>query len=101
MMCKAIYSTLQPTYLRVPTETSEWLAIAEDFESLWNFPLCIGAVDGKHVVVESSALSGSDYHHTIHKSKLLNFRGVRAPGKPPGQLRAWAFLKFLSVIMTD
>ena len=62
-VCKAIYSTLQPTYLRVPTETSEWLAIAEDFESLWNFPLCIGAVDGKHVVVESPALSGSDYHN--------------------------------------
>ena len=62
-VCKAIYSTLQLTFLRIPTETSKWLAIAEDFEILWNFPLCIGAVDRKHVVVESPALSGSDYHN--------------------------------------
>ena len=35
-----------------PTTKEEWLHIAELFESQWNFPNCIGALDGKHVVMK-------------------------------------------------
>ncbi|KAL1470314.1 hypothetical protein MTO96_024359 [Rhipicephalus appendiculatus] len=56
--CLALKSVLQPLYLPTPT-TSRWSQIAEDFEELWPFPNCIGAVDGKHVYVVAPKNSGS------------------------------------------
>ena len=35
-----------------PKVTEElWLRTAAEFESLWNIPHCLGAIDGKHVAV--------------------------------------------------
>nr|CAI5864889.1 unnamed protein product [Callosobruchus analis] len=47
--------------LRLPTSTEQWLAISERFEKQWNFPHCIGAIDGKHVVLQAPIGSGSEY----------------------------------------
>jgi len=35
----------------VPSEEN-WKSIAEEFKARWNFPHCIGAIDGKHVVIK-------------------------------------------------
>lgn len=45
----AICDVLQSLYLKCPNEENEWLQIATEFNSLWNFPNCIGAIDGKHI----------------------------------------------------
>jgi len=50
-VCDAIYSVLGPQHLKVPTTQSEWQVIATQFNELWNFPNCIGALDGKHVLI--------------------------------------------------
>ena len=37
----------------------QWKKVARGFEEKWNFPHCIGAIDGKHVVIQAPANSGS------------------------------------------
>lgn len=44
----------------VPSE-ADWRTIAEEYRELWNFPHCVGAVDGKHVVIQFPANSGTLY----------------------------------------
>ena len=43
--CRVIVRTLIGETMPVPTE-AKWRAIAEDFYDLWNFPNCVGAIDG-------------------------------------------------------
>lgn len=37
----------------------EWRSIAVEFEERWNFPLCCGALDGKHIKMKAPPNSGS------------------------------------------
>ena len=45
--CQAIWDALNEEYLRPPTSTEEWKNIANEYMELWNFPHCVGAIDGK------------------------------------------------------
>ena len=45
-VCNAILKNMQSTYLKVPSTTEEWFEIAEKFEERWQYPHCIGAIDG-------------------------------------------------------
>lgn len=46
----------------MPTTQNEWNRIISGFDSIWNFP-AFGAIDGKHVVIECPANSGSNYYN--------------------------------------
>ena len=60
--CIAIWKTLLANnYIKAPKSKEEWLKIAEGFESTWDFPNCIGSIDGKHVVIQAPPRSGSSY----------------------------------------
>ena len=48
-------------FLKMPSSSQEWLAISEAFERRWQFPNCIGAVDGKHVVIMPPPGTSSEY----------------------------------------
>lgn len=88
--CRAIHSVLCDEHLKVrksmnqcthlcicycfsfnsqlPTTRQEWIRIADEFYSKWNFPNCLGALDGKHVVIRCPYRSGSmffNYKHTF------------------------------------
>lgn len=46
-----------------PSTEENWLELARDFNDKWNFPHCIGAVDGKHIEMRAPAHSGSVYYN--------------------------------------
>ena len=48
---------------RLWPSTDEWRSIAGRFEERWNFPLCCGALDGKHVVIKAPVHSGSQFYN--------------------------------------
>ena len=56
--CEAIWNKLPPTELPQLTE-EEWKTKAEEFYSLWHFPNCIGANNGKHTEIQAPHNSGS------------------------------------------
>lgn len=58
--CKLLWDTLCRELMQYPTE-ERWLQIAQDFEDRWNFPNCVGALDGKHCILEKPPKSGSLY----------------------------------------
>lgn len=39
-----------------PPSEDQWLRVASEFEAMWDFPHCIGAVDGVHVHAKVSML---------------------------------------------
>ena len=51
-VCEAIPKKLGPSSLKVPSSEQERLQIAKQFEEKWNFPNCLGAIDGKHITLQ-------------------------------------------------
>ncbi|XP_039764375.1 protein ALP1-like isoform X1 [Pararge aegeria] len=58
--CRVIWNILGRIVLPKPT-TAQWKIIAKDFDEIWNFPNCIGAIDGKHFKIRAPNNSGSMY----------------------------------------
>nr|CAI5846621.1 unnamed protein product [Callosobruchus analis] len=48
---------------QTPTSETEWKKISDDYEKIWNFPHCLGAMDVKHVVIEAPIHSGSEFYN--------------------------------------
>ncbi|XP_043217703.1 protein ANTAGONIST OF LIKE HETEROCHROMATIN PROTEIN 1-like [Amphibalanus amphitrite] len=56
--CRAIWEELGPGLMGLPSP-EQWRQHALDYEEEWQFPNCCGAVDGKHIMVDKPANSGS------------------------------------------
>ena len=52
-----------PIYMKLPQDSDEWKLVAANFEQKWDFPHCLGALDGKHVVMKAPGKSGSLYYN--------------------------------------
>ena len=59
----AIVKGMSQDYLSTPNTEEEWLKIAEIFCQRWQFPNCLGALDGKHVRLCAPPKSGSYYYN--------------------------------------
>ncbi|XP_064472445.1 uncharacterized protein LOC135386686 [Ornithodoros turicata] len=60
--CAALWEELMPVYLPNPTP-EVWAQFAHNFEERWAFPNCVGAVDGKHIVIEAPKHGGSVFYN--------------------------------------
>lgn len=69
-VCEAICSNLQNLYLPEPT-TEIWKQSEEGFTSIWQFPNCIGSIDGKHVTIKCPDKTGSNYWCYLNKFSLV------------------------------
>lgn len=45
----------------MPISPSAWELIANDYNELRNFPQCVGAIDGKHIVMQAPFNSATEY----------------------------------------
>ncbi|KAH7933303.1 hypothetical protein HPB49_011259 [Dermacentor silvarum] len=68
LTCSVLWEVLSPVYMP-PTE--DWRDIASGFSSRWQFPNCLGAVDGKHVEIRCPRKAGSLY---------FNYKGTYSIG---------------------
>ncbi|XP_047139565.1 uncharacterized protein LOC124815219 [Hydra vulgaris] len=61
--CFAICKVLKKIFQRASNDIQEWQNIIKKFNQNWNFPKFIGAIDGKHVRIETPAKSGSSFYN--------------------------------------
>lgn len=45
----------------MPNNPEDWARHAKKFKEVWNFPHCLGAIDGKHVMLQAPINTGSEY----------------------------------------
>ena len=74
-----IWARLQPEQLPVP-DVNVWKQVAKEFFTRWNFPQCVGAIDGKHIQLKAPFHSGSKYynykgHHSIVLMAIVDAQG--------------------------
>ena len=50
----------------MPQNPEEWKEVAKEFNDKWNFPNCLGAVDGKHIRITPLPESGSFFWNYKH-----------------------------------
>ncbi|XP_031329240.1 protein ALP1-like [Photinus pyralis] len=62
-VCQAIVLKLKPIYLKAPRTAEEWKKISQDFDQLWQFPHCVGALDGRHITFRAPISAGSYYYN--------------------------------------
>ncbi|XP_066589547.1 uncharacterized protein [Prorops nasuta] len=59
----AIIKVLENKVIPFPQQPDDWKVISDKFQSLWQFPLCIGALDGKHISFRPPRFEGSRYRN--------------------------------------
>ncbi|XP_023664998.2 uncharacterized protein [Paramormyrops kingsleyae] len=76
--CAAVYQVMKNDFLKTPSTEAEWRTIAQDFEVKWQFPHCLGALDGKCINIQFPVKSGSLHHDYKGRSSVVITAAVDA-----------------------
>ncbi|KAJ8937943.1 hypothetical protein NQ318_013199 [Aromia moschata] len=69
-VCTAIWDRLQPLYMPEPTHEL-WEKSILGYKNLWQFPNCLGSIDGNHVTIKCPKRSGSNYFCYFKKFSIV------------------------------
>jgi len=58
---------------QIPKTEQEWLAVSKQYQALWSFPHTLGAIDGKHVVLQCPRNSASEYFNYKNAFSIVLF----------------------------
>nr|CAI5834475.1 unnamed protein product [Callosobruchus analis] len=61
--CDLLWECLRELVLKAPSTDEDWLRISNEFCDHWQPPNCIGAIDGKHILIQAPAKSGSTFYN--------------------------------------
>ncbi|XP_035233209.1 protein ALP1-like [Stegodyphus dumicola] len=76
----ALWECMQD-YIKTPNTAQEWKAIEEAFAEKWNLPHCVGAIDGKHVMIKAPAGGGSTFYNYKSFNSIVLMASVDADYK--------------------
>lgn len=83
-VCDAICEALQDQF-KLNMKKEDWVDIANQYHSKWNYPNCLGAIDGKHIQIKRPLNAGSVFYNYkgFHSIILLaiadaNYRFIAA-----------------------
>lgn len=62
-VCHAIFNKFKDRFMPLPATNEEWESLATETARRWQFPNCIGAADGKHVMIIHPANSGAEFYN--------------------------------------
>ncbi|KAF2890850.1 hypothetical protein ILUMI_15323 [Ignelater luminosus] len=64
----------------MPSTQEEWQTISDKFQEIWNFPHCIGAIDGKPVVLQAPINTGRDAAFPLSEHIMKPYSGIHPNG---------------------
>ena len=72
-VCQAIIDEFSAEVMVCPVTPETWKRVSEGFRTRWNFPHCVGAIDGKHVAIRCPRNAGPVYfnYKGFHSIVLL------------------------------
>ncbi|XP_022796273.1 protein ANTAGONIST OF LIKE HETEROCHROMATIN PROTEIN 1-like [Stylophora pistillata] len=92
-VCAAISEYLGPSYVRLPTSEQEVQELVSQFNVYHGFPLCMGAVDGTHILIKEPTENASDYINrkgytsiNVQATCDCNYRFIDGVVKWPGRV---------------
>lgn len=65
----------------MPTSHQEWEKISSEFQNCWDLPHVVGAMDGKHIMLQAPFNSGSEFYNYKQFFSIVMFALVDASYK--------------------